>query len=101
MVRLVALYKRPADPAAFDKHYFEGHKPLAEKIPGLVELKVGKVFGKSPWYLWAELSFKDKDAFKAAMSSPENAAAGKNLESFAKDLVEFVMVDESPAPVAR
>jgi hypothetical protein len=36
----------------------------------------------------AVLKFADKDSFKAGMKSPENAEAGANLMSFAKDLVE-------------
>jgi uncharacterized protein (TIGR02118 family) len=34
MARLVVLYKTPRDAAAFDKHYFDRHVPLAKKIPG-------------------------------------------------------------------
>ncbi|MCC6475644.1 EthD family reductase, partial [bacterium] len=33
--------------------------------------------------------FADKDSFKAGMKSPEMAAAGANLMSFAADVVEF------------
>ncbi len=104
MIRLVALYKRPADTAAFDAQYFGTHIPLAEKIPG-VQIRWSKVFGsptgKSPWYLMAELCFKDKEAFKAGMSSPESMAAAKNLDTFAKDLVEMLFVDDAPVAAAR
>ncbi len=105
MVRLIALYKRPADPAAFDKHYFGTHKPLAEKIPGVLEYRCSKVFGspagKSPWYFVAELCFKDKESFKAGMGSPESMAAAKDLDNFAKGLVEVLFVDETAAAVTR
>jgi len=33
MVKLVALYRKPADPAAFERAYFETHVPLVKKIP--------------------------------------------------------------------
>ena len=103
MVRLVALYKRPADTAAFDAHYFNNHKPLAEKIPGVIEYRCSKVLGgpagKSPWYFMAELCFKDRDSFKAGMASPQSMAAAKDLENFAKDICEVIFVDEIPAPV--
>ncbi len=35
MSKLVVLYKKPADPAHFDKHFREVHAPLAQKMPGL------------------------------------------------------------------
>lgn len=105
MVRLVALYKRPQDAAAFDKYYFENHKPLAETIPGIAEYRCSKVIGgpqgKSPWYFMAEICFKDKESFKAGMSSPEALAAGKDVENFAKGLCEVFFVDEIPTPVGR
>ncbi|HTY59266.1 MAG TPA: EthD family reductase, partial [Bacteroidota bacterium] len=28
MTKLIALYRKPSDPAEFDKHYFEVHIPL-------------------------------------------------------------------------
>jgi uncharacterized protein (TIGR02118 family) len=33
MARLVAIYKTPKDVAAFERHYFETHVPLAERCP--------------------------------------------------------------------
>ena len=35
MAGLVAIYKRPADVEAFERHYFETHIPLAKTMPGL------------------------------------------------------------------
>ncbi len=35
MAELVVMYKKPKDTAAFDKHYFEKHVPIAKKIPGV------------------------------------------------------------------
>ncbi len=32
--RVLAMYKRPADPAAFDRYYYSTHAPIAKKIPG-------------------------------------------------------------------
>ena len=33
---LTVCYGHPADPAAFDSYYASTHRPLAEKIPGLL-----------------------------------------------------------------
>ena len=41
MAFLLALYKKPADAAAFDAHDFSRHVPLAKKIPGLSTYEVG------------------------------------------------------------
>ena len=98
MVILTALYKTPSDPAAFDAHYNDIHTPLIKKIPGLRKLEViryGRMLtpptstlAEQP-YLQCNMYFDDKDAFKTAMASPENAAAGKDLMSFAGPLVSM------------
>lgn len=87
MIKYVALYKQPADPAAFEKAYFSAHKPLIDNVPGLLRQEIGKVTrtfvpgfleGSEP-YLVAELYFESKDAMKAAFATPEWQAAGANL----------------------
>ncbi|HVX75718.1 MAG TPA: EthD family reductase, partial [Bradyrhizobium sp.] len=42
MAHLLVMYKTPKDAAAFDKHYFETHVPLAKKIPGLRKYEVSQ-----------------------------------------------------------
>jgi uncharacterized protein (TIGR02118 family) len=37
---MTVIYRTPADTAAFDKHYFEMHVPLAKKLPGLRKYEV-------------------------------------------------------------
>ncbi len=98
MVKLVALYRKPADPAAFDKAFFETHLPLVNKIPGLVRLDVMRVTGaprgEAEYYQISELAFESRATLDTAMASPENMEAGKNLMSFARGLVTFLYVDE-------
>jgi uncharacterized protein (TIGR02118 family) len=107
MAKLVALYKKPQNPQEFDERYFNGHVPLAQKIPGLQHFNVSKVMGtpmgESEWYLMAELHFESMDALKAGMSSPEGKAAGKDAMAFAGDLVYIMFVDEQkvPAPAGK
>jgi uncharacterized protein (TIGR02118 family) len=99
MIKLVALYRKPADPAAFDKAYFETHIPLVKKIPNLRRVDVARVTGaprgEPEFYLMAELYFDDKAALDKAMASPENMEAGKNLMGFARGLVTFVYAEEA------
>ncbi len=99
MVKLIALYRKPADPQAFDKAFFETHIPLVNKIPGLARLQVMRVTGaprgEPEYYMMSELSFETKSSMDQAMSSPENMDAGKNLMSFARGLVTFLFVEDN------
>ena len=98
MYQLVALFRQPSDPQAFDDAYWNTHVPLAKNIPGVVSLDVSKMLpgrdGPAKYYQMAVLSFADKDSFKTAMKSPENAEAGANLMSFAQGIVEFYTAEK-------
>jgi uncharacterized protein (TIGR02118 family) len=98
MVKLVVLYRKPADPAAFDRAYFETHIPLVKKIPHLRRVDIARVTGaprgEPEFYLMCEMYFDDRAAMDASMASPENAEAGKNLMGFARGLVTFVFAEE-------
>ena len=97
MVKLVALYRKPADVAAFEKHYREIHTPLATKIPGLKKLEVshftGAPGGEAKFYMMAELYFDTKEAMLVALSSPEGKASGKDVMSFAGDILHMMFAD--------
>ena len=91
MVKLVAIYKTPSDIADFEKHYFETHMPLVEKIPGLLKTEVSKLSGMpgqdSRYHLMAEMYFEDMDQLNAGMASPEGKTTARDLMSFAKEYV--------------
>jgi len=97
VVKLVALYKKPSDTAAFDKHYNEVHAPLAKKMPGLQKLEVSRFFGspggEPKFYLMAELYFENKDAMFAALNSEEGKAAAKDVIGFAGDLIHMMFAN--------
>jgi uncharacterized protein (TIGR02118 family) len=99
MVKLIALYRKPADTAAFDKAYFQTHLPLVNKIPNLRRFEISRVTGaprgEPEYYMIAEMYFDQRAAMDAAMGSPENAEAGKNLMTFAKGLVTFMYGEAS------
>lgn len=94
MIKMFALFKRPADTEEFDRHYSEVHAPLMSKVPGLVKMEVVRNVrsfgGDPPYYQVTEMTFRDKESFDAAMASQENRAAGKDLMSFARDVVVLV-----------
>jgi uncharacterized protein (TIGR02118 family) len=95
MHKLIAIYDRPDDPEAFMDHYLSVHIPLVMLLPGLLKAEVNKVEtklvgeGEGP-FLIAEMTFADKAHYDAAMASPENRAAGKDLMSFARGKVTLV-----------
>ncbi len=97
MTKLVALYKTPADTEIFDKHYFESHMPLVEKMPGLRKAEVTKLKGlgsESKFYMMAEMYFDDIDSLNESMASSEGKAAASNLMGFAKDYVVMMIGEE-------
>ena len=84
---LTVCYGHPADPAAFDSYYASTHRPLAEKIPGLVSFTARHCDSldgsQPPYYLLAELSFPSQEAMGAAPGSPEAQAATADVPNFA------------------
>lgn len=101
MVKLIALYAKPDDVAAFEKHYREVHVPLAMKMPGLKKCELGWVRGapggEARYHLVAELYFEDRAALKAALSSPEGAAAAKDVMGFAGKIIHMMIADVETA----
>lgn len=98
MAKLIALYKTPPDPAAFDSAYFGTHLPLMAQVPGLQKttvIRFSRALVGEGLYLMAEMTFADADARKAAMRSPQMAAAGENLNSFADGLYTLMFGEET------
>jgi uncharacterized protein (TIGR02118 family) len=98
MATVLALYKKPADPAAFDAYYHATHVPLAKTLPGLrsYHISSGPVAaggGDSGLHLVAMLSFDSMAAIQAALGSPQGAATAADLGNFAQAGVELLMFD--------
>ena len=98
MAKLVALYKQPANVAAFDAYYFSTHVPIAKKVPGLrrYEVSVGPVAtpeAMHPYYLAAILNFDSMAAIQEALTSPEGKATAADLANFAQAGVELLIFD--------
>ena len=99
MAKLMAFYKTPVDPAAFDAHHHTTHLPLARTIPGLTgyDLSQGPVAGiagPAGLHLIATLNFASMADIGAAMASAQGQATAADLANFAMAGVEVVMVDE-------
>jgi uncharacterized protein (TIGR02118 family) len=74
MALMVVIYKTPKDPAAFDRHYFEVHVPLAKQLPGLRKYEVSKgavvtLAGAADAYLVGTLHFDSLAAIREAFAS--------------------------------
>ncbi|RPI18623.1 MAG: EthD family reductase [Ignavibacteriae bacterium] len=93
MVKLVALYRNPANAEEFEKHYTEVHMPLVEKIPGLLKTEVAMLKGfpgqEIKYFKVTEMYFESLDSLNAGMASAEGKASARDLMSFAKDYVEM------------
>lgn len=91
MIKLVALYRTPPDPAEFDTHYDNLHIPLVRALPGLRKLETTRVtgapIGTSRYHLLCEMHFDNKDAMDEALASPQGRAVARDLMGFGADLV--------------
>ena len=100
MARMIVIYRTPKDRAAFDKHYFEVHVPMAKKLPGLKKYEVSAppiispVGGKDA-YLVATLHFENMDAIKAAFASEcgRSCAADRRVLAPCEDDVQIYLFD--------
>jgi uncharacterized protein (TIGR02118 family) len=98
MAELVVMYKTPKDTAAFDKHYFEKHVPIAKKIPGLRKYRVSQgpvatPAGPSGFHLIATLTFDNLAAIQAGFGSAEGKAAAADVQTFATVGADMILFD--------
>lgn len=106
MMRIVSLHGHPQDTAAFDRYYREVHTPLVQRIPGVRNIRFGRVLrtndsAPAPYYLVSEVYFDDAAALAAARDTPEMAAALADVPNFASGGVTIMLCEyEDFAPVA-
>jgi uncharacterized protein (TIGR02118 family) len=98
MAKLIALYRKPANPAAFDKYYFSTHVDVAKKLPGLRRYEVSNgavsmLSGESPYHLAAILTFDSLEAIQQALGTPEGKATAGDLANFAQAGVDLLVFD--------
>jgi len=91
MIKLIALFRKPADIAEFDEHYDAIHTPLVKRYPGLRKLEITRItgapIGETKYHLLCEMYWDNKDDMDKALGSPEGRAVAKDLMSFAAELV--------------
>jgi uncharacterized protein (TIGR02118 family) len=97
-VKLIAIYRKPEDEMAFNAHYDSVHMPLVQKVPGLQSLRVNRVkkhlLGPDQPYLIVEMVYADHASLDVAMASEENKATGRDVMTFAKDIVSLMVSED-------
>jgi uncharacterized protein (TIGR02118 family) len=98
MMRIVSLHGHPTDPAEFDRYYRDVHTPLVQRIPGVRNIRFGRVLRQNdgtqpPYYLVSEVYFDDADALEAARGTPEMAAALADVPNFASGGVTIMLCE--------
>ena len=98
MMRLLALYGHPDDPAAFDRHYREVHAPLVKTMPHLRRFEVSRSLGapggeQSPYYLLAEMVYDSEERLQESLASQAGADAVDDLANFATGGVTVLVAD--------
>lgn len=91
MAGLIAIYKRPVDVDAFEKHYFGTHIPLAKTMHGFRKYEVSHgpvsvLAGPTDIYLIGTVYFDDLEAMSKAFASPEGRATAADRQIYAPDV---------------
>jgi uncharacterized protein (TIGR02118 family) len=99
MAKLVVLYSRPTDPAAFDAYYESRHLPNVKRVPGLraFEISTGPVTsptGPAPYHLVAILSFDSMTALQTGLASPQGQAAVADVANFASGGATMLLFED-------
>jgi uncharacterized protein (TIGR02118 family) len=90
LARMIVVWKTPKDTAAFDRHYFGVHVPLAKKLPGIrkYEVSVGPTAllgSAADTYLVAILHFDSLAAIRSAFATPEGQECAADRRKLADD----------------
>ncbi|HEY1519406.1 MAG TPA: EthD family reductase [Solirubrobacteraceae bacterium] len=98
MVRFLAVYDKPDDPEAFDRHYREVHIPLAKQLPGLRRYTISRhpapTRDREAYYLIAELDWDDMTNLRHAFETPEGRATADDAAKLApKDKVRTMVYE--------
>jgi uncharacterized protein (TIGR02118 family) len=99
VVRLIALYSPPEDPAAFDAHYRVVHAPIVSRYPKLLSVRLTKPDGvggrPAAFHLMAEMSFASRADLDEALASDAGRESGRDLRNFAGAGVTLFVADDA------
>ncbi len=99
MSKLVVLYKKPADPAQFDKHFREIHVPLVKKMPGLRGCSYGPASaldGSEAVFFWTFIgTFDSFKAIHEALATPEGQDVVADIPNYYPDAPTILYLDST------
>jgi len=106
MIRVLALHNTPIDLSSYDDYYVNVHMPLVRRIPGVTNIRYGRVIraadgGPAPYFLISDVYFEDEAALQVAIESPEMAEAFADVPNFATGGATIMICeaeDISPVP---
>ena len=105
MHKLLIVLRGRSDADELERRWSEDFVPLAEKMPGLRRVMVGRVTGSpaggAETLLVHELLFDDFASLQAAMTSPAGQAAGSALIQFAGAKAELLFAEHLEMDLAR
>ncbi|MET2825496.1 EthD family reductase [Mesorhizobium shangrilense] len=102
MAKMLVIYKMPPDPAAFDRHYFDIHVPLAKQLPGLHRYEISRppivdiTQGEVP-YRVATLYFDSLEAMRTAFASDIGKACAVDRRKLAGDDAVTILLFDTEA----
>jgi uncharacterized protein (TIGR02118 family) len=106
MIRVLALHNTPIELSSYDDSYENVHMPLVRRIPGVRNIRYGRVIraadgGPPPYFLISDVYFDDEAALQVALDSPEMADAFADVPNFATGGATIMICeaeDVSPLP---
>lgn len=106
MIKLVAMYGKPRDPAHFDRYYRDVHVPLAKKIPRIRRFTIHKVLGspqqgEPPYYCLTEVYWDDLATARKALASPDGQTSYNDVPNYATGGVTFVFTEVEEIPLYK
>lgn len=106
MIKLVAMYGKPRDPAHFDRYYRDIHVPLAKKIPRIRRFTIHKVLGspqqgEPPYYCLTEVYWDDLATARKALASPDGQTSYNDVPNYATGGVTFVFTEVEEIPLYK
>jgi uncharacterized protein (TIGR02118 family) len=97
--KLIVLYKKPADPAHFDKHFRTVHMPLVKKMPGLRGFSFGpasKLDGGEGAFFWMFVgTFDSLKAINDALASPEGQKVVADIPNYYHEAPTILHLDST------
>lgn len=105
-IRITSLHGAPSDRGEFDRYYWQVHTPIVQRIPGVRNIRFGRVLETAngeppPYYLVSDVYFDDRAALDAALKSPEMREAIADVPNFASGGVTIMFCEYEDFPPAE